>query len=341
MRSSRTARYGVAAGLLAAFLGIAYFLYMEKNAAAPALTTDRALTQRWNTIFAKKSTHDAYAEFLKAGGNMPYYEAHGLSHVVGAILYERLGEKGMSACTADFGFGCYHGFVGAALAARGLADVGLLTDACATVSDAHTAFGCVHGLGHGILAYVGNDRLEDALERCEPINARWGSSVGGCYGGVFMEYNYNTMRSADGVELRPYDPARFDEPCRDIDGRFGPACYYELPSWWQAWLDDASTTKAQQFAEIGARCERSDDQQLRRACFRGVGNVVGALGGGNAETMLSWCGTQPAAGRGLCRIEALGHLFETEEGRGRIKALCESGVVSDIQICDPAHNARL
>lgn len=275
--------------------------------------------REWREMFAA-DIDAAYAAYLEEAKGLSYNEAHALAHVAGEALYEAEGVEGIARCDETAAYGCYHGLAGAALAAEGPASAGKLGDAC--FEWAEKGFTCIHGIGHGILAYLGDTKLGTALELCEPIN-RGISEIGGCYGGVMMEYNFNTMRGGDGVELRAYDDSRFDAPCPDLPAAYQAACYYELPAWWFAVQRTAGA--GDDYAPVGALCARVGDALLRGVCYRGVGSVAAPHSAFEPDRIRAACGAMPSAGgKDACLVEALGRLIDTPEGREKLRSFCAS-----------------
>ncbi|MCE9541469.1 hypothetical protein K8R03_02820 [Candidatus Kaiserbacteria bacterium] len=296
------------------------------------LSAYQQLEKKWEDAF-DRSPDGAYGEFMKEANPLSYDEAHKLAHVIGGILYKKFGMQGIQKCTQDFAYGCYHGFAGAALSARGLSGTNDLRDACNGAGDSMIAFGCIHGIGHGILAYLGNEKLSQALEACASVNN--GQTIGGCYGGVFMEYNYNTMQSADGIKLRPFDASAANEPCAtEVPEKFRGACYYELPSWWKASLGEKDVSTKDQYRVVGGLCAVITDSALRDTCFRGIGNTIGPGSGYESATMRDWCSVMPTApDRDACLHEALQHLLQSDAGKAQLRALCTSGQISYGNLC--------
>lgn len=288
----------------------------------------------WHAYFDQGAPSEVYDRFLSTASALDYYAAHGLSHIIGEELYSRQSWNGITLCTQDFGFGCFHGFSGAALSDRGLDAADELSSACSNLTNGEY-LGCIHGIGHGILAFVGNDSLGQALEACEPSQRN--EVVGGCYGGVIMEYNYNTMQSESGIELREFKENEAYFPCESLNAHYQPACYYEQPSWWYAsWEGLGSNEPKKIVKDMGRLCAGIDDSELRMYCFRGAGNVVGPRSEYSASRMREWCAMMPdSKSNDLCYSEALGHLLGTEKGKGEIRALCESGQVSFSSVCGP------
>lgn len=289
---------------------------------------------RWQQYFDDAPVGEVYSRFLETASGLDYYAAHGLSHIIGEELYDREGWEGIAFCTQDFGFGCFHGFSGAALFDGGLKATEKLSLACTNLQRGDY-LGCIHGIGHGILAYLGNDNLVQALVACE--SAQRDEAVGGCFGGVIMEYNYNTMQSQSGIDLRPFSEADAYSPCLSLSDPYTPACYYELPSWWYASFEGMGTTdSAGIFTRIGQLCSDIQDEASRTFCFRGTGNVVGPRSDVQVARMKEWCDEMPTKNsHDLCYAEALGHLLNSEEGTKELRVLCESKKVTFTSVCGP------
>lgn len=314
-----------------------YFVFRSESPA----TIDSTLSfqykeekMRWQQYFDGAPVGEVYAHFLETASALDYYAAHGLSHIIGEELYDREGWEGIAFCTQDFGFGCFHGFSGAALSDRGLGATEKLSAACTNLQRGDY-LGCIHGIGHGILAYVGNDNLVQALVACE--SSQQDEVVGGCFGGVIMEYNYNTMQSQSGIDLRPFSESDAYSPCGSLGDRYTPSCYYELPSWWYASFEGTGAAdSAGIFTRIGKLCSDIQDEASRTFCFRGTGNVVGPRSDVQVARMKEWCDEMPTKNaRDLCYAEELGHLLNSEDGTKELRALCESKTVTFSSVCGP------
>lgn len=266
------------------------------------------LKKKWEDVFNRTPT-DAYATFLKTANTLPYNEAHSLAHIVGAILYDREGLAGLSHCTNDFAFGCYHGFAGNVIEKTGINGVGEFTKAC---KNQESVTDCEHGIGHGLLSYLGSDKLTDALELCP--EAPFGS-VGGCYNGVFMEYFLSTLQRDQGVPMRTLDSRAPEGPCGSgVPKRFQPACYYELPAWWRAWAAGGGASYDEQFKIVGKQCASVADSNLQTVCFKGTGAQIAPFGKYNMDSIRAWCSMMPESGRASCLSEALNSVAGAEKG---------------------------
>ena len=251
----------------------------------------------------------AYADFIETADTLPYDQAHTLAHIVGAILYDREGIAGLSNCTDDFAFGCYHGFAGGVIEKRGITGVGEFTEACKRQEDVTD---CEHGIGHGLLAYLGSDGLTDALLLCPQAPS---GTVAGCYNGVFMEYFLSTLQRDEGVPIRALDSRAPEEPCASgVPEKFQPACYYELPAWWRARVAAEGASYEEQFRVTGQRCASVADSNLQAVCFKGAGAQIGVFSTYDMKHIRAWCSLMPESGRALCLSEALNSIAGAQNG---------------------------
>lgn len=290
--------------ILALFSGV-FFLadHKKRTRSSTPAPSFQALQKKWKGTFAHGDAKKAYQEFVDAGAMMSYDNAHTLSHVIGEILYAQYGFGGLEKCGPDFSYGCYHGFAGRALSEHGVSSVADLDADCMKSAD---PLGCEHGIGHGILAFLGNEKLSQALTICGSLHQA--SPIAGCFGGVFMEYNFNTMQSKQGIEVRPYVPAQAYEPCATVvPSEYRAACYFDQPAWWRAAAASSSSSDAG-FSATGALCAKIAGSEDRDMCYRGVGNIVAPESAYDETMMRTRCATMPDAhARAICFTEAKQH----------------------------------
>lgn len=272
-----------------------------------------------------------YQNFLGWASAVPVQEQHTLAHTMGGVLYDMLGKDGLLVCDSSFSYGCYHEFLGRAIHYEGLNVVAALNQACANDLDTD-AVACQHGIGHGILTYLGYEEspLRAALKKCDSFPG--GDSIMGCYGGVFMEYNLRTMLAVDNIGMRePGDDMRY--PCTVLDAGYLPACYFWLPQWWSAMSED---TLEDAYAAIGTWCREAGEDTYIRQCFEGAGNVA-----------VHWSDYVPTEAVKLCEIAADSHrehelycraaaakaLFATPATRAETEDVCKGLTEEDRTYC--------
>src|SRR3569832_60864 len=273
--------------LIAILVGIGVFAialsvyHRELPGPAPYLhgtTIDYAeATAYWKQAIDRFGGTSAYAMFTRDARALTPGEAHEAAHAFGGALYEALGVDGLSVCDINFDYGCYHQFVGSAIIDKGLGSLTAMRDACfsAGMTLVQTG-GCLHGMGHGMLGYLGYsfDNLKQALAICGSLDGNSPYSV--CTDGVYMEYNLRILATtnSEATSSRIYDPrpltdASRYEPCASLDAAFRPGCVFELPVWW--FKTPGSPSPHDRAVLYGSYCAVYADEAERFPCFRGMG----------------------------------------------------------------------
>lgn len=272
--------------------------------AATSTQTDtnnfRKTLVRWQTVFLTRDASTAYGQFIDEGNTMPSEQSHMVAHVVGGILYDINGLEGLSSCTDDFNYGCYHGFASRVIEEKGTAGISELTDACRQMR----SLDCEHGIGHGLMVYFGDDRLNEALSACSVFGHR----TGGCSAGVFMEHFMNSMRQRDDRGALAFDERAPDAPCTavsDADDRV--TCYYWLPVLWRTKVINTESAPAQ-FAYVGTLCGRVTDARMKAACFSGTGALTAPVVQFDEDESRTLCAAVPLEGQPLCEKTALDYI---------------------------------
>jgi hypothetical protein len=254
----------------------------------------------WEQTIEERGAKGAYEALADHASDLSYSARHVEAHAFGAALFDVEGARGVAICDDQFSFGCFHQFLGDAIAALGLESVPELNAGCFKALD-NNSLACQHGIGHGILAAVGydDDSMRQALDICAKLPGI--DPIGGCYSGVFMEYNVRTML-AGAATPRDFTGNPF-VPCDALSGTFVPACIYWQPQWWIQAIFGGKADE-EEFRQMGEFCrEFARTPELERQCFEGIGNIVAMESGFDA----------PRA-RALCE----------EVGNGRQRLLCLS-----------------
>lgn len=256
----------------------------------PNLTTSEEV-EFWMKRIEEKGGFVAHEEFSSIYQDYDYHDQHEHAHVFGEAVFKTLGVDGIVVCDQNFGFGCYHSFFGWTLLTHGIEIIGTLDEACiATYGE--KGLGCQHGIGHGLLVELGPEKLNDALALCSTLN--WQGGIGGCTGGVFMEFNFNTMGET-GKRLPPNGDYHY--PCADVMERYKEACYFEMAPWW------GGSTGWQNYELIGQRCNEAPTTRETEACLRGLGNNIAGMREFNVDELLAICGEMPDRESELLCIE--------------------------------------
>lgn len=257
-----------------------------------------------------------YARYKAENANKPFAEQHLAAHRMGQELYEQLGIEGFGVCDESFAFGCYHAFFGGAIADKGTSIVGELADACKERFGENST-GCEHGIGHGLVEQFGREELFAALTLCD--DTRQKSSLFGCTGGVFMEYNSAiTFPNGDAVvDVREPDPDNLHAPCTDVPEKYRTSCYFEIGLWWKQVLGG-------DYARVGNMCRDAATAVEQDACARGWGTVVAENVAYDPEKAGAFCGAiQDAALADACMMGVALRFFGTGTHDGEGLRMCD------------------
>ncbi|MEK7560752.1 MAG: polysaccharide deacetylase family protein [Patescibacteria group bacterium] len=275
----------------------------------------------WRRVIDKIGPAAAYALLKSKYALAPTGIAHNTAHVFGEILYAR-GIENLSVCDVSFIFGCYHGFLGRAISERGTEVLQRLDRIC--VQKRRERLGCHHGIGHGIMTYFGDDRLAEALEACGSLS--WKGPVAGCYGGLFMEYNFrNAHLEGEGkTYVRAYHGDPYD-PCPSLPLQFMNACFYEQPDWWRHLFNN-------DFKKLGDLCLGIPNAENREFCFIGVGRMAAQSMDYDMEKTKTECGRMPNPdSEMLCRSGGFLSIYDFTLNKRAAQKICD----------DPSEEIRL
>lgn len=225
---------------------------------------------RWVERIHTIGGREAYRELSDSIATENPSAQHQQGHVFGGALYSAEGRSGLSVCDAQFNYSCFHEFIGRAIAVEGLSATRELNDVCFS-EDVPFPLTCQHGIGHGILASLGYEKkaVDTALEECSRLPHV--GSIGGCYGGVFMEFNFRTMLAEDSVRAPLQDDMLF--PCNDLRSEYQSACVFWQPAWWYLTDTRNGHSKEDSFTKMGRRCD-TFGPSVRRNCYEGIGNIT-------------------------------------------------------------------
>ena len=273
-----------------------------------------------------------YKEFLEKYSGASHDIQHVMAHMMGGILYENLGERGIAVCDNSFSSGCYHELLGRAVAHDGTENAQKLNDACKSTAG-NGAIDCQHGIGHGLLSHVGYDieDLQDTLNICNSLSNH--SPIWGCAGGAFMEYNMRTVLSVGSkVGLRPFDKSNPHYPCRDLDGESQPACYFWQTQWWPEFLFGSPKRV---FTVMGEWCREVESFATLSACFKGLGQHSGQLVGYDPQRSKELClaSSTNSDEQLMCLREAVNLYRSIPERTGAKEILCRDVDSSERENC--------
>ncbi|HVU75502.1 MAG TPA: hypothetical protein VHD38_01525 [Candidatus Paceibacterota bacterium] len=273
----------------AALVGIGGLLFLHMHTRSIAVAPQGTLGEResfWKGRIEAVGASDAYAEFAQSVSTLSPAKQHENAHTFGGALFDAEGTAGLATCDARFSYGCFHEFLGRAIASLGMGIVDSLNQGCVDALGGN-ALSCQHGIGHGVQAALGYDEsaLKKALRICE--NLPYNDPIGGCYGGVFMEYNMQTMLGEQ-ARTRPEKPGDPLYPCDVLSAAYLPACAFWSPQWWINLQHQAGAPTVDTKA-IGSLCDSFTDAHQVRACYEGLGTVVPPEGAFEPATVRDLC----------------------------------------------------
>jgi hypothetical protein len=317
-------RYVKIGGILVVFLA-ALFLLAAPSAGAqysfPRGGNDYVVArERFEKEIKNLGGKKAYERFSIAMRGLSIDEQHGYAHQFGSLLYRIEGEKGVSACDANFGLGCFHQFLGDAIADIGTSSITRLYDGCAQATGTRDV--CEHGLGHGILASSGYEvpDLRKALALCNGVSKE--KPVSGCKGGAFMEYNMHTIAVAEGIsDARALDKNIY-APCDALAPEDAKICTFWLPQWWYF---SVLKPTVEAYKKMGVLCEASPYPQT---CYEGIGYITPTAFGFQDVQVRDACDRIEHGGNIYCRAMAALIFHITVQTRGTEQRVCD-GLPSD------------
>lgn len=284
------------------------FIYFNRTVKLPE-QTDSALDIKrefriWDAEIKNYGAETAYKKFKQKNLSKYPTDIHYITHIFGEALYKNEGVAGISVCDNNFAYGCFHGFIITALEDKGPEIVKEINKACVDTGGEEET-GCRHGIGHGLIEYLGRDRenLEQALAICKSIQK---PNTLGCTQGVFMEYNKPGMMDSGNkfIGLRNLDDeGRIHEPCSFLPEVYQISCYYEQSQWWVGILNN-------DYKKVADLCSEVSAEKPREACFMGVGIVVAQRSWFSPQLTLDACLQMPGTQAQVECRSAAGWVFK-------------------------------
>ena len=298
------------------------------NADAPARDINyEEEFNKWRNAIKKDGPEKAYEDFKKEFAYDHFGIQHSAAHIFGEILFDETGVEGLTYCDSTFAFGCFHSFFGKALYVLGESVVPKIDQACLE-KYGEFGTGCQHGIGHGLLQYVGFDRLVDALEFCSLTTQK--IAIFGCTSGVFMENNVPLLTSEDGsfsTKSRELNRDNPYEPCDTMTYKFRESCYYEMGQWWNTVFDA-------DYRVLGNLCGNLPDEEFKHSCFLGIGNVVSPSTNYDLEESKKLCLQMPSKeAERVCRSGASWSFFANPDYRELSPQMCQDLAEKERQEC--------
>ncbi len=290
------------------------------------------LKKYFTDLANKKGAVYAY-NVLKVVRVRPGIDFHLMGHVVGEILYKQKGAKGIQDCTQDFRNACSHTIVVGLFSEKGTGALPIINKACKDAPGGRGAyFMCFHGLGHGVLSYVGYD-LPKAVGLCSLTGEKSHNQreFSECVGGAMMEIisGGDHDKALWSVQSKKY--LTTNDPLYPCDADFMPRevrvlCYiYLTPHLFQYAGADLNNPDPQFFSKAFSYCDNLSgelEKGNRDACYGGFGKEfvvlskerdirdVVSITDTQLERVVSWCNlANDEYGATSCIINAVGSLY--------------------------------
>lgn len=217
-----------------------------------------------------------------------YGSCHQTAHRAGHIGYQLFGNKAFVEYSAECQSGYYHGVMEAYFKEHGADDIKTsLSTLCQAGQNDFFEHQCIHGIGHGIMAWTNYD-LPAALKACDELPKRQDS----CWTGVFMEnfgaklatdttVNSTAVGSTD-VHYTKYLSSDPQYPCNWVENKYKGSCYFlQTSRMLQIFGVD--------FKKVAQTCSQAPTV-YQNSCFGSMGRDVGGSFPKDMAREISECG---------------------------------------------------
>lgn len=222
-------------------------------------------------------------KLLKDSGGGATVDCHQESHAVGRIGYELYGSSVFLDGTAACHSGYYHGAMETFLKEKGTIHLAKsVAEICNKFPTSFGVFECLHGVGHGVVAYKDYD-LPQALETCEQLETDYDRNS--CYGGAFMEnvVAAQGMGATKGHETKWANKVDPLFPCNGIsqDYNIQYQCYQMQTSW-------MLTIYGYNFSKVVSECLKARLDMVS-VCFKSYGRDAAGHTLRNPQKIVELC----------------------------------------------------
>ncbi len=251
----------------------------SKTTNSPATSIDVGLHDE--QIFTQDAALRAYIQ--KYGPKQTIQELHALeskfgschqpAHKAGHLGYQLLGNKALIEYGPECQSGYYHGVMEAYFKDHGTEDLThSLDNLCPITQNSFFDHQCIHGIGHGLLAWT-NYELPEALKACDELPRRADS----CWTGAFMENLSAQLAKDPNLSQAPIAESDIHTtkylsndplyPCNAVDAQYQDSCYFLQTS-------RMLQIFGQDFPKIAAACATAPPIH-QSSCYASMGRDVG------------------------------------------------------------------
>lgn len=300
------------------------------------------ITEDSETIFNDK---DALYSYVKKFGpkkttqwlnqlSAKFGSCHDIAHQSGRFAYQIYNEQAFKLCGAECHSGCYHGATEAYFYDYGTADLSQnLNLLCGSELNNFFTHQCIHGIGHGLMAWTSYD-LPEALKSCELLNQRQDS----CWSGVFMENivggmaKFDIEKGGDAEHFTKYLSDDPQYPCNAVEDKYKWTCYFLQTDR----MLQLAGGDFRNFKKVSQNCLDAE-KPYQQSCFESMGRTVGGVYRGDAKEAIAACQNAP---KGPYRLGCLdGAVQDTLwDPTGQDKALTFCKLLTDKEEKDACYN---
>src|SRR3989344_478350 len=257
---------------------------VEKN--SDKILTDNILLKAYVKQYG---VAEAMASIIKLSNYGSSVDCHQQAHEVGRIGYKLSGSLAFKQCDAACHSGCYHGAMEGFLNQKGTENLAEnINQICETFETSFGTFECLHGVGHGVLAYLDYD-MPATIEECAKLKD--GFSHTSCYGGMFMEniltgLGYGANKESHSTTwLNNTDPYF---PCNAVSQEYEVQFQcYQMQTSWMLKITNYDFDKVAQY------CLKAPEG-YKQVCFKSLGRDAGGQTLRNPDSIVKICSTMPS-----------------------------------------------
>ncbi len=210
-------------------------------------------------------------------------DCHQTAHRAGHFGLALFGNEVLKECNLSCHSGCYHGATEEYFKINGSDNLseGLNSLCAASAGNPFYNHQCLHGLGHGLMAWNSYD-LPEALTTCDLLTTGQGS----CWTGVFMENIVAGLATDKGdTHITAYKNDDPQYPCTIVDEKYKGSCYF------------LQTSRMMQmfgvdFKKIADACALAPEL-YRSSCFQSMGRDVSSAYRPTPARSIQECGHAP------------------------------------------------
>lgn len=263
----------------------------------------------------KESSIDIYNEVKRELELYDQATRHRAGHIFGQVLYESEGFEGIVICDQDLHYGCYHGLISQTVTHEKVDSIKRIDKKCVEQFGLYN-HACQHGIGHGLIEYLGSNQLDKILELCSGLT--WKHELLGCSGGAFMEYLMPAESKIGLAYVKPIDPQAPYRPCDIVQDKYTPQCYYNLGQYYY----HAYNRKPD---PIFTLCNNLSSTLNRRMCLTGIGVAIALSNDNSAESIYDFCSqARDESTKTPCLAGGGWMLFSNGQTRANADKICQT-----------------